>query len=77
MAIAQVTRGTASSWGIATSSDRLEGDFSDLRSPATSSVRTGILVSTIDGSGNYGIGLQAPGNISNEFILATRSRGRR
>ena len=46
------------------------GDFSDLqitgnivRFEQESSSRT------IDGSGNYGIGLQAPGNISNAFIL--------
>ena len=71
VAIAQVTRGIASSWGIATSSDAdFNGDFSDLqitgnivRFEEESSSRT------INGSANYGIGLQAPGNISSAFIL--------
>jgi hypothetical protein len=71
VAIAQVTRGTASSWGIATSSDAdFNGDFSDLqitgnivRFEQESSSRT------ISGSANYGIGLQAPGNISNALIF--------
>ncbi len=71
VAITQVTHGIASSWGIATTSDAdLNGDFSDLqitgnivRFEQESSSRT------IDGSANYGIGLQAPGNISNALIL--------
>ena len=71
VAIAQATRGIASSWGIATYYDAdFNGDFSDLqitgnivRFEQESSSRT------ISGSANYGIGLQALGNISNTFIL--------
>jgi hypothetical protein len=71
VAIAQATRGIASSWGIATAYDAdFNGDFSDLqitgnivRFEQESSSRT------ISGSANYAIGLQALGNISNAFIL--------
>ena len=71
VAITQVTHGIASSWGIATTYDAdFNGDFSDLqitgnivRFEQESSSRT------INGSANYGIGLQAPGNISNALIL--------
>jgi hypothetical protein len=71
VAIGQVTRSTASSWGIATAFDReFTGDFSDLqiagnivRFEQESSART------INGSANYGIGLQALGNVSNASIL--------
>jgi hypothetical protein len=71
VAIAQASRGIPSSWGIATAYDAaFNGAFSDLqitgnivRFEAESSSRT------ITGSANYGIGLQALGNISNVSIL--------
>ena len=71
LAIAQATRGSASSWGIATAYDAgFNGDFSDLqitgnilRFEQESAPRT------ISGSANYGIGLQALGNVSNAFIF--------
>ena len=71
VAIAQVTRGTSSSWGIATAYEaQINGDFSDLQI-------TGNIVRfeqesasrAISGSANYGIGLQALGNISNALII--------
>jgi hypothetical protein len=71
VAIAQVTRGTASSWGIATSFDEgINGEFSNLlifgnvvQFEQESSSRA------ISGSVNYGIGLQAMGNIANAVVL--------
>jgi hypothetical protein len=70
LAITQATRRTPSSWGIATAYDaEFTGDFSELqitgnivRFEAESSARS------IDGSANYGIGLQALGNISNASV---------
>ena len=71
VAIAQVTRGTASSWGIATSfDDGINGEFSNL-------LIIGNIVQfeqestsrAISGSVNYGIGLQAMGNIANAVVL--------
>ena len=74
VAIAQITRSIASSWGIATAYDaEFNGDFSDLqitsnivRFEQESSSRT------ISGSANYGIGLQALGNISNALIIGNQ-----
>ena len=71
VAITQATRRNSSSWGIATAYDAaFNGDFSDLqiagnivRFEKESSSRS------IDGSANYGIGLQALGNVSNASIL--------
>jgi hypothetical protein len=69
--ITQVTRGISSAWGIATAYlEGINGDFSDVqisgnivRFEQESSSRA------ISGSANYGIGLQALGNISNALIL--------
>jgi hypothetical protein len=71
VSIAQVTRGTPSSWGIATTdSAGMNGEFSNLlisgnivRFERESSPRA------ISGSANYGIGFQALGNVSNTSIL--------
>jgi hypothetical protein len=71
VSIAQVTRGTPSSWGIATTySAGMNGDFSNLqisgnvvRFEQESSSRG------ISGWANYGIALQALGNVSNTSIL--------
>ena len=71
IAIAQVARGTANSWGIATfPGEGINGDFSNL-------VITGNVVvfekesasRAIIGSANYGIGLQALGNIANTVVV--------
>jgi hypothetical protein len=71
IAIAQVTRGTANSWGIATfHGEGINGDFSNL-------IVTGNVVvfeqesssRAIIGSANYGIGLQALGNITNTMVF--------
>jgi hypothetical protein len=77
VAIAQATRGISSSWGIATTYDAaFNGDFSNLqitgnivRFEAESSSRP------ISGSANYGIGLQALGNISNVAVLGNEIIG--
>jgi hypothetical protein len=74
IAIAQATRRTSSAWGIATAyDDAFNGEFSDLqitgnivRFERESSSRS------ISGSANYGIGLQALGNISNASILGNQ-----
>jgi hypothetical protein len=71
IAIAQASRAIPSSWGIATAHDTaFTGDFSDLqitgnivRFEEESSSRT------IVGSSNYGIALQALGNVSNVSIV--------
>jgi hypothetical protein len=71
VAIAQASRGIPSSWGIATIHDAaFHGAISDLqitgnvlRFEEESAART------ISGSANYGIGLQALGNISNAAIV--------
>ena len=71
IAITQARRGTPSSWGIATAHDAaFNGDFSDLqitgnilRFEQESSSRT------IVGSANYGIALQALGNVANVSIV--------
>ena len=79
VAIAQVTRGTPQFLGDCDLFRcRLQGDYSDLqitgnivRFEQESSSRT------INGSANYGIGLQAPGTSPTRSSSATRSRERR
>jgi hypothetical protein len=71
VAIAQASRGIPSSWGIATVHDAaIHGDISDLQ--ITGNVvrfEKETAARTISGSANYGIGLQALGNISNAAIV--------
>lgn len=71
VAVAQATRNTPTAYGIATSyNDGINGEFSNLQisgnvvtfEPETSS-------RTISNHVNYGIGLQALGNISNVLVL--------
>jgi polygalacturonase len=71
VALAQATRAVSSSWGIATAHDpAINGEFANLqisgnivRYEPESSPRT------ISGSANYGIGLQALGNIRNAAVV--------
>lgn len=71
VSVAQVTRGIPSSWGIATSyNNGINGNFSNLQ--ISSNVLTFEPESSsraITNSVNYGIGLQALGNIANALIV--------
>jgi hypothetical protein len=71
VAVAQVTRATPTAWGIATSyNNGINGDFSNLQ--IAGNVLTFEQESSsrpISNHVNYGIGLQALGNISNVLVL--------
>ncbi|MGE5243075.1 MAG: glycosyl hydrolase family 28-related protein [Betaproteobacteria bacterium] len=71
IAVAQATRNTPSAWGIATSYNAgINGDFANLQiSGNVVTFERELASRTISNHVNYGIGLQALGNVSNVLIL--------